>query len=147
MSGQVLVSATVLYPVVSLDLGHLAQRLLDPFDSASRFYWPLVIGLAVALVANVVWNNWRVPRGDPPAESALRPWAMWTNIIAIIWVLVLLLAKTPAWLITLAFAVDVAVLGYLYLYWLPPREAAWVREQRRQRYIPQPERRKRRRRR
>jgi len=130
--------------------------LTDPFNPESRFYWPLVAALGVALLANIVWYYWPTPgaRGrragerEPPApaETGLRPWIVWTNIITLIFVSVLLIAKTPAWTIALAFALDLAALLYIYLYWLPPHEAAWLRERRRQRYIPKPERRKRRRR-
>jgi len=61
-------------------------------------------------------------------------------------VLVLLIAKLPFLTILISLLVNLAMLAFMYLYWLPPRETAWAREQRRLRYIPKPERRKRRRR-
>ena len=42
---------------------------------------------------------------------------------------------------------EVALLAYMYSFWLPPAEAVWERERRRRQYFPQPERRKKRRRR
>ena len=66
-----------------------------------------------------------------------RPWAVWANLITIIWVSLLLIAKAPFFLTLVSFGIDVAVLCYLYGVWLPPREAEWLRELRRQRYIPQ----------
>ncbi len=130
-----------------IDLGHFARRFLDPFNAESRFYWPLVIGLGLAIVANVVWYYWPKRPGSPPAELGLRAWSMWINLIAIVWILVLLVTKVPFYVIAASFALNAAILVYLYAFWLPPREAAWLREQRRQQYIPKPEHRKRRRRR
>lgn len=134
-------------PPVLFDLEHLLRRFTDPFNPESRFYWPLAVALGVALVANILWYYWKTRERMSPAENALRPWAFWINTITLIWVLVLLIAKPPFYWIALSFAVNVAILTYLYAIWLRPREEAWQHEVRRLKYIPQPERRRRRRRR
>ncbi|MDP9264933.1 MAG: hypothetical protein M3O91_02265 [Chloroflexota bacterium] len=130
-----------------MDPGHLLHRLIEPFNSESRFYWPLVIALGLALLANIGWYLWRTAGPVSPFEITARPWALWLNIITLIWVAVLIITKVPSAAILVSFAIDLGALVYLYGLWLPPREAAWVRERRRQRYIPRPERRKKRRRR
>lgn len=127
-------------------LEHLLRRLTEPFNTESRFYWPLVVAAFAAMAATVAWYYWKQRGEVAPAERDLRPWAVWTNIIFLVLILVILLAKTSFLVIGLLLALNVAVLVYLYFFWLPPREAAWVREQRRQKYIPRAERRKRRRR-
>ena len=129
------------------DLGHFVDRFFQPFNTESRFYWPAVYAVAISLVANVVWYNWRRRGPVPPAENTLKSWAFWTNIVFLIVVMVWIIAKLPFWVIGVTLAVNIAALGLMYLYVLPPQEAAWEREQRRQRYFPQPERRKKRRRR
>lgn len=126
-----------------LDPGHLLARLLDPFNSESRFYWPFVIGLGGALIAHIVWYSWRVDRDASPAENTLRGWAFWVNVLTLVWATVLVIAKLPFIVLVVTFVLDFAALLYMYAYWLPPREAAWVRERRRQRYFPQPKRRRR----
>jgi magnesium-transporting ATPase (P-type) len=132
---------------VPFDLGHFVDRFFQPFNTESRFYWPAVYAVAISLVANVVWYNWRRRGPVPPAENTLKSWAFWTNIVFLIVVMVWIIAKLPFWVIGVTLAVNIAALGLMYLYVLPPQEAAWEREQRRQRYFPQPERRKKRRRR
>lgn len=129
-----------------IDLEHLLRRLAEPFNPESRYYWPLALGAFAAIAANVAWYYWKQRGAVPPPERSLRPWAMWINIIILIWVLVLLIAKLPFFTIILTLLLNLAILAFMYRYWLPPREAAWAREQRRLRYIPKPERRKRRRR-
>ena len=129
------------------DLGHFVDRFFQPFNTESRFYWPAVYAVAISLVANVVWYNWRRRGPVPPAENTLKSWAFWTNIVFLIVVMVWIIAKLPFWVIGVTIAANIAALGFMYLYVLPPQEAAWEREQRRQRYFPQPERRKKRRRR
>jgi len=148
---------------MELDLGHILARLVQPFNTESRFYWPLVVAVFVAFVANIVWYAWTPPkarairtadrrseevieRAHSPAERSLRPWVFWINAVVLIWFLVLLIAKVPAWVYLASLAVNAGALVYLYAYWLPPRELAWQRELRRLRYIPRPERRKGRRR-
>ncbi len=128
---------------MDLGLGHLIGRFFEPFNSESRFYWPLVLAIAAALVANIVWYYTQRRTSVPPGEIAARPWAVWANLIALIWVLLLVIAKVPFLVIAISFAVDLGVLVYLYAVWLPPRDAEWQREVRRQKYIPQPERRRR----
>jgi magnesium-transporting ATPase (P-type) len=132
---------------VPFDLGHFIDRFFQPFNTESRFYWPAVYAVAISLVANVVWYNWRRRGPVPPAENTLKSWAFWTNIVFLIILMVWIIAKLPFWVIGITIAVNLAALGFMYLYVLPPQEAAWEREQRRQRYFPQPEKRKKRRRR
>lgn len=130
-----------------IDLEHFVRRLADPFNAESRFYWPLVAAVALTIAANVAWYYWRLPEEQSsPFEKTVRPWAFWINVIFLIWALVLLLAKVPFYFYVASLAVNVLALVYIYAYWLPPREAEWGREVRRRRYIPQPDRKKRRRR-
>ncbi len=127
-------------------LGHFIGRFFDPFNAESRFYWPFVGALIVATIANVVWYYTRQRTGVSPAEVNVRPWAVWANLIAVIWAALLVIAKVPFIVIAVSFVLDVAALAYLYVYWLPPRDAAWKRELRRQRFIPQGDGKRRRRR-
>ncbi len=129
-----------------IDLAHVLRRLAEPFNSESRFYWPLVVAVFLAIVATTVWYYW--PRGErtSPAEKTIRPWTYWVNVIFLIWALVMLLARVPFSWYAGSFALNVLALVYIYWYWLPPREAAWERELRRLKYIPHPQQRKRRRR-
>jgi hypothetical protein len=130
---------------VPFDPSHFLQRLADPFNAESRFYWPLVIAVGLAIVANTVWYYWRTDERPSPGELTIRPWAYWINVIFLVWALVLLLARVPFYFYVASLALNVLALVYIYGYWLPPRDAAWEREVRRQRYIPKPERRRRRR--
>jgi hypothetical protein len=82
-----------------------------------------------------------------PAENSLKQWAFWTNVVFLIFMLVWIIAKLPFWVFGITIAANIAALGFMYLYVLPPQEAAWEQERRRQRYFPQAERRKKRRRR
>ncbi len=130
-----------------IDLDHFARRLADPFNADSRFYWPLVVAVVLAIVANTVWYYWRPREERPsPAEEAVRPWAYWVNVVFLIWALVMLIAKVRFYWYVASLAVNVLALVYIYGSWLPPRDAAWERELRRLKYIPKPEQRKRRRR-
>ncbi|HEV2249182.1 MAG TPA: hypothetical protein VGT60_01610 [Candidatus Limnocylindria bacterium] len=124
------------------DFGHFAHRFIEPFNGESRFYWPAVIALGVALVANIVWYYLPV-RGVSPAEHGARPWAFWINVITLIVVCVLFIAKAPFLLTGIAFALDLAALAYLYLAYVPPLEAAWIRERKRAKYLPKPKRKRR----
>ena len=127
---------------MSFDPSHFLMRLADPFNAESRFYWPLVIAVGLAIVANTVWYYLRTNERPSPAELTVRPWAYWINVIFLIWALVLLLAKVPFYFYLASLAFNVLALVYIYSYWLPPRDAAWEREVRRQRYIPKAERRR-----
>lgn len=130
-----------------IDLAHFVQRLTDPFNAESRFYWPLVVAVFITIAANVAWYYWRLPEErTSPFERTVRPWAFWINVIVLIWIAVLLVAKVPSWAYVASFAVNALALAYIYVYWLPPRDAAWERELKRRKYIPEPQRRKRRRR-
>ena len=124
-----------------IDLGHLLRRFMDPFNAESRFYWPLVIAVLAAIIANIVWYYWRPEDEEPsPSEETIRPWAFWVNVIFCIWYLVLLIAKVPFFVFAISFAINIGSLIYLYAYWLPPQDAAWKRELRRLKYIPDGER-------
>jgi len=127
---------------VPIDLGHFAHRLIEPFNSESRFYWPAVIALVVALIANIVWYYLPV-RGVAPAEHTARPWAFWANVITLILLAVFFAAKVPFLATALFFGLDLAALVYLYGVWLPPLEAEWLRELRRAKYLPKPKKRRR----
>ena len=127
------------------DPQHFVDRFFQPFNSESRFYWPALIAIVLALVANIIWFNWRT-RTTPPPELGVRPWAFYVNVVFLIWLAVLLRATAPFWVFGVSVAANVAVLAYLYWFYLPPREAAWEREQRRQAYFPKASRRKKRRR-
>jgi magnesium-transporting ATPase (P-type) len=131
---------------VPFDLGHFIDRFFQPFNTESRFWWPAIYAVGLSLVANIVWYNWRRRGAAPPAENALKQWAFWTNIVFLIVIMVWLIARLPFFIIGLTIAANIAALGFMYLYVLPPQEAAWEREQRRRRYFPQPERKKKRRR-
>jgi hypothetical protein len=129
------------------DPAHFVERFFSPFNPDSRFYWPAVYAVALALLANIAWYNWRRRGPIPPPENIAKPWAFWINVIFIIWLLVLFIAKVPFFFIVLSLIVNIGLLVYMYQFWLPPEEAAWEREQRRRSYFPQPERSKKKRRR
>ena len=125
-----------------IDLGHFAHRFIEPFNTESRFYWPAVIALVLALIANIVWYYTPV-RGIAPAEHTVRPWAFWFNALAIIIIAVLFIAKAPFLLTVILLALNGAAVLYLYAVYVPPLEAAWLRERRRAKYLPKPKRRRR----
>ncbi|HEV8228356.1 MAG TPA: hypothetical protein VGQ86_00235 [Candidatus Limnocylindria bacterium] len=127
------------------DPGHFVDRFFQPFNVESRFYWPAVYAIVISLAANIAWYNWRRRGAIAPAENALKSWAFWINVVFLIVILVWIIAKVAFWLIALTVAVNVALLAYIYFFVLPPQEAAWERERRRQRYFPQPGKKKRRR--
>lgn len=129
------------------DPSHFVERFFSPFNSESRFYWPAVYSLVLALIGHIVWYNWRRPGDVPPPENVVKPWAFWINVVFVIFLLVLFIAKAPFYLFVLTILVNVALLVYMYYFWLPPQELAWEREKRRRSYFPGAERRKKRRRR
>ena len=130
-----------------VDPSHFVERFFSPFNPESRFYWPAVYSLAIALLVNIAWYNWRRRGTVPPPENTVKPWAFWINVVFIIVFAVLFIAKVPFYFFVVIFAINAGMLVYLYWFALPPAEAAWVREQRRRQYFPQPGRRKKRRRR
>ncbi len=129
------------------DPSHFVERFFSPFNPESRFYWPAVYALVLALLVNIGWYNWRRHGTIPPPENALKPWGFWTNVVFIILLFVLFIAKAPFFFFVFTIVVNIAMLVYMYQFWLPPQELAWERERRRRQYFPQPERRKKRRRR
>ena len=42
---------------VPFDAAHFVERFFSPFNPESRFYWPAVYALVIALVANIIWYN------------------------------------------------------------------------------------------
>ena len=132
---------------MAFDLTHFVERFFSPFNPESRFYWPAVYSLALALLVNIGWYNWRRRGAVPPPENAVKPWAFWVNVVFVILLLVEFIGKAPFFVFVVTIAVNIALIVYMYQFWLPPQEAAWVREQRRRQYFPQPERRKKKRRR
>jgi len=110
---------------VPFDLGHFAHRFIEPFNGESRFYWPAVIALGVALLANIVWYYLPV-RGVAPAEQTARPWAFWINVLTLVVVSMLFIAKAPFLFTVVAFAFDLGCLAYLYVAYVPPLEAESV---------------------
>lgn len=129
------------------DPAHFVERFFSPFTPESRFYWPAVYALLLTLGANILWYNWRRRGTIPPPESVTKPWAFWINVVFIIWILVLLIAKAPFFVLAISVIANVALVVYMYEFWLPPQEAAWQRERRRKAYFPQAASRKKRRRR
>ena len=127
------------------DPAHLVERFFSPFNPESRFYWPAVYSLALALLVNVGWYNWRRRGTIPPPENIAKPWAFWINVVFIIWTIVLLIAKVPFFMIAISVIVNIGLLVYMYEFWLPPAEAAWERERRRKQYFPEAVKKKRRR--
>jgi Ca2+/Na+ antiporter len=67
-------------------------------------------------------------------------------VVFLIWYLVLLRAGVSFWVIAVSMAANIALVVYMYWTYLPPREAAWERERRRQAYFPKPGRKRKRRR-
>jgi magnesium-transporting ATPase (P-type) len=141
------VRAASIASAVPFDPSHFVERFFSAFNPESRFYWPAVYALALALVANIVWYNWRRRGTVPLPENIAKPWAFWINVVFIIILGVLFIAKAPFFFFVFVLAVNVALLVYMYFVWLPPQELAWVRERRRRQYFPEAERKKKRRRR
>ena len=124
------------------DPAHFVERFFSPFNPESRFYWPAVYALLLALITNIVWYNWR-RRAVTPPENAAKPWAFWINVVFIILYAVLLVAKVPFYFYTVLIAVNVGLIFYMYEFLVPPQEAAYEREQRRRQYFPQKKKRRR----
>ncbi len=129
------------------DPSHFVERFFSPFNPESRFYWPGVYALALALLVNIGWYNWRRRGTIPPPEHVLKPWAFWINVVFVILLFVLFIAKAPFYVFAVVIVANIALLVYMYQFWLPPQEVAWERERRRRQYFPQAERKKKRRRR
>jgi magnesium-transporting ATPase (P-type) len=130
---------------VPFDPAHFVERFFSPFNPESRFYWPAVYSLVMALLVNIAWYNWRRRGTIAPPENAVKPWAFWINVVFVIWTTVLLIAKVPFFLIAISVLFNIGLVVYMYEFWLPPQEAAWERERRRKSYFPETRKRKRRR--
>src|SRR2546430_14079964 len=106
------------------DPQHFIDRFFQAFNSESRFYWPAVIAVLVSLIANIVWYNWR-SRTTPPPELGVRPWAFWTNVLFLIWYLVLLRAGVPFFVFAISIPATIALAVYMTWPTLPPPEPPW----------------------
>ena len=124
-----------------IDVAHLVQRLTDPFNTESRFYWPLVAAVFLAMVVHTAWYLWRPTKPRHPVRDQIESVAYWIDIVALILLLVLLSAKVRAWMFLALFVVEWLGLAYIYFIYAPPRFAAFTREERRRRFIPEPRRR------
>ncbi len=124
-----------------IDLAHILQRLSDPFNPESRFYWPAVVAVFVAMVAHTAWYVWRPTKPRNPVRDQIETYAYWLDLIVLILVMVSIASKVRAWMIAALFVLEWAALAYLFFFYAPPRHAEWEREERRRRYIPEPRRR------
>ena len=124
-----------------VDLAHILQRLTDPFNPESRFYWPAVVAVFVAMVAHTAWFIWRPTKPRDPVRDQIETYAYWLDLIALILVLVAIASKVRAWMLVALLAIEWVTLGYLYFVYAPPRHAVWEREERLRRYMPEPKKR------
>lgn len=127
--------------IARMDLGHLLQRLSDPFNTESRFYWPAVAGVLLAMAAHTLWYLWRPTKPRNPVRDQLETIAYWVDLIALLLVLVGIASKVRASMLVAILAVEWAFLGWLYFVHGRPRFAEFDREERLRRYIPEPKRR------
>ncbi len=125
-----------------MDLAHLLQRLTDPFNTESRFYWPFVIGVFLAMALHTAWYLWRPTKPRHPVRDQVESVAYWIDLVALILLLVLLSAKVHAWILLALLAVEWTGFAYLYVLYAPPRFEAYAREERKRRFIPEPGRRR-----
>ncbi len=123
-----------------IDFAHYLQRITDPFNPESRYYWPLVIGVFVAMAAHTAWYLWRPTKPRNPVRDQVETYVYWIDLIALIVILVAIASKTRFWQILVLFAIEWAIFAYLYFVYAPPRAQAWEREERKRRYIPEPRR-------
>ncbi len=124
-----------------IDIVHLLQRLDSAFNTESRFYWPVVVGIFLAAVVHTLWYLFRPSKPRNPVRDQLEAVAYWVNIVALILLLVLVSAKATPWTLIGVIVVEWAGLAFLYLFYAPPRFAEWDREQRKRKFIPEPRRR------
>lgn len=124
-----------------MDIAHLLQRLADPFNPESRFYWPAVAAVFVAMGAHTLWYVWRPTKPRNPVRDHIETIVYWVDIVVLVLLLVTIATKVPAWVLVGVIGVEWLVIGYIYLTYARPRFAAYEREQRLKRYIPDPKRR------
>lgn len=127
-----------------IDIPHLLQRLSDPFNTESRFYWPLVGAIFLALAAHTAWYLWKPSKPRNPVRDQVETIVYWVDVIALVLLLVFVTAKVRAWMLALPLVAEWAALGYLFFFYARPRFAEWAREERKRRFIPEPRRRARR---
>lgn len=124
-----------------MDIVHILYRLTDPFNTESRFYWPVVAGIFLAAVAHTAWYLWRPTRPRHPVRDQIESVTYWIDIVALVLLLVLVSAKVPAWILLAALAIEWLGIAFLYFVYAPPRYAMWEREERKRRFIPETKRR------
>jgi hypothetical protein len=124
-----------------IDIAHFLQRLTEPLNTESRFYWPLVAGVFLAMVLHTAWYLWKPSRPRNPVRDTIESIAYWIDFVVLILFLVFLSAKVRAYVLVALLAVEWLSLAYLFLVYGPPRFEAFSREERRRRYIPEPRRR------
>ncbi|TMD60387.1 MAG: hypothetical protein E6I87_05915 [Chloroflexi bacterium] len=124
-----------------IDIGHFIQRLTDPFNTESRFYWPLVAGVFIAMILHTAWYLWKPNRPRNPVRDSVESVAYWIDFVVLILFLVFLSAKVRAYVLVVLLVIEWLSLAYVYFIYAPPRFEAFSREERRQRYIPEPRRR------
>ena len=54
-----------------MDIGHFIQRLNDPFNPESRFYWPLVAAIFLAFVVHTAWYIWKPAKPRHPVRDLI----------------------------------------------------------------------------
>jgi hypothetical protein len=124
-----------------VDVAHIVRRFADPFGTESRFFWPAVIAVLVAMAAHTAWYAWRPRKPRNPVRDRLEDYAYWTDLIALVLLLVAIASKARVWVLAAILAIEWTVIAYLYVVYARPRFAAWAREQRLRRYMPSPRRR------
>lgn len=124
-----------------IDIVHVLQRLNDPFNTESRFYWPVVAAVFLAMLAHTAWHLWRPTKPRHPVRDQIETVAYWVDLIMLIVLIVALSAKVRAWILLALVSIEWLGLAYVYFVYAPPRFAAHEREERRRRYIPEPRRR------
>ena len=124
-----------------MDIGHFIQRLNDPFNPESRFYWPLVAAIFLAFIVHTAWYLWKPAKPRHPVRDLIEAIVYWIDLVVLVFLLVLLSAKVRAWELLALLAVEWLLIGYVYFVYAPPRFEAYAREERRRKYIPEPRRR------
>lgn len=124
-----------------IDIAHFLQRLNEPFNPESRFYWPVVAAVFLAMVLHTAWYLWRPTKPRNPVRDQIETVAYWVDLILLILLLVALSAKVRAGILIVLVAIEWLALAYVYFVYAPPRFDAHEREERRRRYIPEPRRR------
>lgn len=123
------------------DIAHFIQRFMDPFNTESRFYWPVVIAVFVATVVHTLWYVFKPNRPRHPVRNLVESVAYWIDIVALVLFLVFLSAKATAWVLVALLVIEWLGLAYVFFVYAPPQFAAYAREERRRKFIREPKRR------